>query len=714
MFDVFVSGVNPNRLGELEDIKQNISSTLGIEGENLEMLLASDGELVCIQENIPENQAIKICNILTEMGLLCSFEVTKTTRWDHLSVEPSNNPSPKTFICSVCEKETPAVNGQKSQICPSCKENIEKIQIQDEIAEIEALRKNLLLEAKLEEQREEEEKRQKQQHNDNANIEEQFAKDLDEQNQHQSFNFDAPTFKNKYVIPLILLALGLTGLTTYLFWPENNTSNAALLNNNTGKTPNQTQSATFGNDNTVKNPPENIGEAGQLPSLLDISNSIPASAEGELYVQPLISSYQAINKFLQSYNLGSQNSEATTQNRVFETTLYHQLGADIEWNTFLYRKAQQLISDKKFKSAYLLSQFQTNLADQNSIIVKLVTEYAKLSRQDLINATLTKLNQRIKNQPAEMQAIYSLQLDLALQNITNKKNGLEEGENQAFKLIDPVKQSMVFSKIAVIENTLGNADAYNKHFSLAQEKLKEAQPSLEQISGFIDLAADYAKVGNSLNAEVSLILAELSLLKLDPVKQEIGLALLLKSAYQINNATYIKKYAELIHSATSRSKTSFESIELQYHDNLSTDVSKQLSYITNPDFSAIATAFSALLEEDPVIQKTLFDTAIKKLSQITDNESKALASSKVARYMYRLGHINPAISLFDEALDLALKLPKDQQQDAVLILLADDKSKVFFTDSANRVAHLIHDETLKSDTLDMLGNITGVSNELKL
>ena len=81
MFDVYVSGIDPNRIGEIDQIRQNVSKTLGVTGNDLELLLSTEDHMVCIQENVPESSAIKIRQALTSMGLLCSYRLRAGGRW---------------------------------------------------------------------------------------------------------------------------------------------------------------------------------------------------------------------------------------------------------------------------------------------------------------------------------------------------------------------------------------------------------------------------------------------------------------------------------------------------------------------------------------------------------------------------------------------------------------------------------------------------------
>ena len=107
MFDIYVMGINPERAGEIETIKKNVAKILKAEGEVLELLLAPTDGPVCIQENVSETQAIKIRQVLTDIGLLCSYQLRSTSRWGDLSLKPQEEKSADSFTCPACKTEHP-------------------------------------------------------------------------------------------------------------------------------------------------------------------------------------------------------------------------------------------------------------------------------------------------------------------------------------------------------------------------------------------------------------------------------------------------------------------------------------------------------------------------------------------------------------------------------------------------------------------------------
>jgi hypothetical protein len=188
---------------------------------------------------------------------------------------------------------------------------------------------------------------------------------------------------------------------------------------------------------------------------------------------------------------------------------------------------------------------------------------------------------------------------------------------------------------------------------MAQEKLITAPPGFEQFSGFITLADDYTKAGNALNSEAAIKMAEFLLDKLDARKKELGLAMLLNTAYLANDNVLIKKYSDQIRTTALRSKVSYQYIKSQLRDSGSAIFLTQLSDITDADYSAVATGLATMLESDPEKQKILNVMAQQKVLLIQDGEKKAVAASKVARVLYRQGKEADASAVFDQAMVFA-------------------------------------------------------------
>jgi len=165
-------------------------------------------------------------------------------------------------------------------------------------------------------------------------------------------------------------------------------------------------------------------------------------------------------------------------------------------------------------------------------------------------------------------------------------------------------------------------------------------------------------------------------------------------------------------SSAYRSKALYQNIKWQLQHNTATDAYQQRSAITDVDFAAVARALTAFLETDPGIQKSLIATARQQLSVIAKPENKAIASSKVARYLYRVGNEQEALNLFEQALDLTASIQNSKQKDAALIVLAIDKARVFLDDDAIQIVNRLQDDHFKPALLDMISNAVAIKSVL--
>ena len=179
---------------------------------------------------------------------------------------------------------------------------------------------------------------------------------------------------------------------------------------------------------------------------------------------------------------------------------------------------------------------------------------------------------------------------------------------------------------------------------------------------------------------------------------------MLKAAFGINDSLMINKFSGSLQSPNDRSKAAYESIQNLLKENDSTAIDKKLAAIVNADYATVAYATAAYLYSDATQKQTLFDMTQQKIAQIPDNESKAVASSKTARYFYRQGKEKQALAVFDQALSTAQNIENQKQRDGVLYLLAMDKARVFLSDNAEQIVAQINDSQLKTALLNNVNN----------
>jgi rubrerythrin len=711
MFDVYVKGINPERIDELEDIKKKIVVALAGE-QDLERLLYPKGGSICIQKNISEADAKQTSKLLADLGLLCTYKPHQRAQRLKFTLVPLEK-AEAFFTCPACQKRQALHGKAEPKFCPLCNVYINKFrEEQQEKAEHDDMRQKILRLSRNQLDYEKQENRKEAERKRKALLEEQVAKELGM----QSSSAWKPYFglinqiQKRYQLTALVF-ISLMGGAIYEYNP--------------------TQSA--GHDSLAINIPETLTRLTprqprdtiviiekQLPTLNDMADSQTSgvfvqnsltlaqgtSAQNHAY---LLNAMKAAG--LNTRNQATKNSPVTVgENRLFLDTIYGEIASDVEWDVYINRKAKDYIKSGNLKSAYQLSQQQSDLTDHIGIISELLAAFSSLERTDLIESATVTLTQRIDEQPQELQAIYKVQLAIALQGIGKQNNLLNEAEHLALSLKNPIKQSQALSGIAVYQKSAGQPETANKFLLLAEEKLRAASPGKQKFSAYLNLAHDYAKLGFTVNAELALTQAENLLAYTNKTNQEHSLAMLLNIAYLSNNGVLSEKYASRIKNSAYRSNASYQNIQSRLKDSRSDDVAEQLAGIADPEYAAVTTALSTFLEIDPARQSSLTSTAQLKLTSIQDNEKKAVATSKVARYFYRLGDEKSALILFDQAFSSAKTIDNTDRKDAVLIVLAMDYAKVFLTGDAERMANLIQAKNARAATFDMIKTIEPVKS----
>lgn len=711
LFDVYVNGINPQRLGELDTIKKNVALALS-QQQDLERLLYPVSGAVCIQKNISESAARKTSAILTKMGLLCSHQPSKQNYWQNLSLVPLEKMESivieTVFVCPACQQQQVLNAKAEPKFCPFCHVYVNKYREEEQQKkEYELIHQKMQRLAQASIDYEKQQQREKDERRRKAVLEERIAKEM---GLRYSFGwrsiFHIVKLARKYYEVTLATTVFFAVLAgaIYQYKPRQNTN---------------TQDFTFA-----------IPEQSSVPRAITQQepftqrDMLDASAT-ELSTQKIQTPAQIESRhnrtrilgFMNTIGLDAGNRTAvthanlvTSENRLFLDNLYGELSADVEWDSFITTLSKANIASGKLKSAYKLSQYQTDLETHITLITALLNTFSQLKRHDLIDSTLVTLTQRISEQAQEQQAAYKAQLAIALQGINKKNDFLIEAESIVVHLQDPVKQSQAASGMAVHQKNAGQIESANKFLLLAEEKLKNAAPGFEKFSGYINLARNYAKIGFFVNAEIALAGAENLLPTLDASRQEQGLGQLLHIAYLTNNSVLSEKYTEQIKSSAYRAKAVYQYVQMQFKQDNTTDISTSLATIADPEYAAVATALSTFLETDTTKQSYLISAAQLKLTRIEDNEKKAVATSKVARYFYRLGNEKEASILFEQAFSLAQKISTPERKDAVLILLATDHARVFLTERAEQLANMISAKHLRSATFDILKNAKAVKD----
>jgi hypothetical protein len=715
IYDMYVNGIDPQRAGELEDIKHSVGMMLNIQGSELDAFFSFKAGAVCIQKGISEQGAIIFHRKLLKMGLLCFYQPRQVaSRWDKLSLQSIEETAVNFFTCPACQTQQ-AMESEEPKICPKCGENINVYrQDQKDKQEYEEIRQKLLRNADNKLNYEHQQKRKEREKRRKQLLEQQIAKDLGLQpkSKWQTLLLTFKKTKKSHVLIASIIAVTASGWGAYTLFQQQNNDPLAITMADVSGIPEQVSAEA----------PFNIAgvvDAMQLPSSSDFVDIDLVNGHGSRIGSCLRCDIRNTYHNAYSDDRGGKTAALVTtdegqlaavEKTLFLNSMSHELDLDTEWDAFLNKQVQAHISTGKLKSAYLLSQYQTNLTDHIDMLGQLVVSFSKLNRKDLIESMINTLNQRIKEQPQEMQARYNAQVATILKDTGKKLAWFNNAETIAASVPDPIKQSFALSGIAVYQNRAGKTQVASQYFSRAEQKIKSLAPNFEQFSGYINLARDYASIHSNIYAEVVILQAKFLLSTFDAEKHEEGSSMLLDTAYLMDNAALIEQYTQTLKSSAYRSKSVYQTLQAQLKTNAVGDMGKQVSTIDDPDYAAVANATAMFLTAEPAQKKALEIVALQQLMTVKDTINKAVAASKVARYFYRLGNDKEAVPLFSQAFNWAKTIPEKDQKDAVLMILAIDKARVFLPEGANEVAELIAADHLKITTLDTIKNIQAIKN----
>lgn len=764
MFDIYVNGVDPERLDEFDAIRESVGQTLKVSGDDLDVIMSSGDHPVCIQKGVPENQAINIRKALNKLGLVCSYQQQKSLRWESLELHDIES-NDEYFTCPACNEKHPLIDEAEPEKCPGCKVNIEKYRQQKkQDEEYEEIRLRML---RLAQSQRESEERNKEIEAERTRRQELEQRAVNELGLKPKWSFKAwfsnSEGKDNKKALLAGLLVAMAGAGFYLYSQQNaSEAHDALQEAESAGIPEQISTAAdvspqpgavVATGDIIDTPPtpnaQNLvvadGQTAGQASLaqvhdnatkflnsMGIETKVPEGGSGSAPIEvpepadiaanltvvettgnepagiPAMESTgnaaAANPEVVQKPTVALQTDDAQTWAQATAEGLFLQsmlalADHDVEWDRFVDTKIKSYLATGKLKSAYIASQYQTDLHAYLDNTNALLAQFNRLGRQDLIDPLLSKTIQRIKNQTPALQAVLNLQFGLQHYDANRKLTLITEAEKSAGLIENPVQQARTYAEMAYYQKRSGDVRSSDQYFLLAEAKLAAAEAGAEKIAAYLVLVENYTKSGSGLNAEIAMTQADLLLIQSEASLQKQANLSLLSLAYQLGNSTLIDKYASRIPDKTEQAKANFQTMLEKLKIATPPDFSQQLTALGAADFSAVAAALAAEFEPDAIKQQSLMIDAQHRLASISDNFANLIAASKLARSAQRLGKSEMAAALFEQAVKTAQSLPDKQQADQGLRLTALDQSRVFLTDLAVVTADLIQDEKIKTATL---------------
>lgn len=724
LFDVHVLGVDPNKSELLEDIKTKVSSLLKIDENKLQQILFPESGRVCIEQSVPEHNAQKVCQVLREVGLLCTYEPTPKSSWGELSLAPIESDQPKLELlnCPNCGIKLEFEDGVEPEFCYGCNFHVRAYQEKSrEREEYEEVRKQMLQKMAARRQFEKQEMLAHQEKMKREHLEEQVLNDLGTNFKKRWKTVFKSGNNNKVVLP-VALAVSIAGVSiaAYLYFVSNAQNSLATgdsiqqaLNEPTNKLNLQTNDPSLDGmaDLENKTPSQIVmGDAHKRISELLQQNGVKLNVPGEKHADG------------KSQDAGQGSDQAAVDSNqtgglgksIYDSIL-RDFDNDNEWSSYLAQRVNNYIAQKNYKAAYSISQIEPQLKERVRHLGLIANELYTLKRGDLADPIISNLRLQIQAQSVENQVVLKSQLGSVLKGNPIQLELFNEIEKSSEQIQNPVDASNALALAADFQKRVGQGAVASKNLLLAQQKLNEMKPSFEQMKGFVNLAKNYKLMADHLNAEASMLFAELALIKADEKLKEEGYSILYSAAYGYGiNDTLPTKYYTALSNPIMRSYSIYKGIQTRIEQNLNLNTtSDQLNNITLPEYAALTNALVSSIETKPEMKNALLDTAKLKVGAIEDIQSKAIVASRVARLLARQGKTEDALLMFNNALESVNKIENIAQRDIALVLLANDQAKVFNIKESMQALALIQDALLKKNASDLVQSIDAVKSYLE-
>ncbi len=747
LFDIFIKGIDPERISEEKEIKIQAAKVLQISLSELDELLAQPNG-ACIRRGSPEDEAKQYQRTLSKLGLVCIYAHAK--RLTNLELIPLEEEILATsLICPSCEHEMPIEEDEpEPEKCEKCGISIAKfLEQQQQEKEREAIKAKLLASQTIiknqttKKQQEEAEKQRK------LDLEKQVLQEL-----HGSGEVEKTVNVKLLVISggLILLTAGVSYLLSQSPKPPVKiaTSTPALTTNSQEQsttnsniqlaTPDAKMAAAKGvsqqgapmtaqqamqktHDQAAKvlngfglnaDAFANGGSSGggqamplSTEDLLQASNDDSMLTGGNSTATATASNSTPVNATMTinsnatavtNSNTAAQQGQIPTsvsrtgaQKSMNSQELFSALSNDITWDYFLAQNSKTLLERQLPEKAVKLIKYIV----ANDVYVDALGVLLNAARQGektkLVDEYLAALETRLAQLPAEQQAVYFAQAGgyLPLENGSNRL--LVRAENLLKNLKSEIQLNAVL-KLAVVYSKMGNIAKANDYFSQINTLLAPITDPDAQVQFRTAVAKAYQEVGN---ASVSMQWLESSTPLIKQLKLETlgtlvtGYANCNQWQGVLNVLTQIgaKEHYDLwLYQAIVTSlKSGFIPSALELNKSLQLPVYKSLSAIFIANYST-ATAEGLLASSEAFLT-----------GQATDAE-KIIVASRLISYFGKIKNVEKITGLTTILENTLDKLPISSEKDELLSIVVQQYIHGFQSEEADHLLVGIESSELKT------------------
>lgn len=693
-FDIFIKGINPDRLEESEQIKKQLSEALQISLTDVDELLLLPNS-ACVRRNTPEKEAIEYQRALTKLGLICLYLPTR--KQVTLELEPIEEELTETSVtCPNCKNVMQVeVDSSAPEKCDSCGVDIARFLAQKEAeAEREAIKAKLLATQNIQKALEEKRQQEEAQRLRKAELEKQVLEEI-------GVKVEEKKPINKKLLVAGISSIGLVIGSSYFFSVstpppltqtisqtpvlaganEVNSSAQLALETPSANAPLDAQQAmqkTHDQAAQVLNgfglDPDAFANAGaNAPATTTVAGTIANTPKNLMPVAtatavansnaPAANVVQTVDALTSSLNTSEQKQilpQSIVQNSSNIELLQATIENDVTWDKFLAQKTKILIEQKLPDKGLQLAQFIVAHDVYVDVIGEQIASAQKEKQTQVIENYLTALETRLMRLSPNEQAIYFAQASVYLpaENGTNRL--LIKAENVLASLQVPELQLKVVLKIAVAYSKLGNIASANNFFTKINTLISALTDVNTQVQLRARVACSYYEIGNSTAAtqwlnSIEPLLSQIS----SKTRTDLAKAYAKCNQWQLISpllSQTTENETALYQALTVLLKAGFVTSAMELHKVLHAPIYQALTDILIADYS-------------PDMAEKLVETALQIAKTLPPFE-QTLVLAQAIDYFGKLKNKPQTEKLLAQNKELLAILPASDEKDALLKVIA--------------------------------------------
>lgn len=696
-FDVFINGIQPNRIADTQKIIDELSEKFKISREQIETIVATPNTR--IRESASKEEAEQLQQALYKIGLICLCRPGAEKKG--LSLEPLEVKSESGLgACPSCDTKFSEDLSVTPEVCENCGIYIKKyLETHDDNNEKEQIRQQLL---RKKAQRDHRVKRER-----SVQDAEIRKKELE-----QEILEENPNLKdNKKVSMQMLVVLGgclFVGGGAFFAQKAGLFSGTGMILSSMNAAQEGASGVNFSSSKAqMAVSPESELEMGTSQNSLQKTYDQASQVMEGFGLNPEAFSKGSDAK-LGVVSVGgapTTNREQLSQENSEVSAFLMRFGVDdSEWEYYLAKQAKYAVTHKKFAVAHKIMSYLTD-------VERFIMSSGGLLQATTNSAFKSQLKERveakIKREPLESQARY-FAMFAAYQGDKQDSNVLLQRAESAWgRVTDPYQQLLSALTIATSHFKAGDITASDKYFNKIKLLLPKVSTLDNKVSAYVAISRAFQMVGQE-QAGLTWLRSTDKLMEGTSLQ---SLQQVVETYAQFNaiNTVYL-----LVGGAASVSEKDF----LRYH-------AMRASLETGLKNNAISLAGAIEGTENKTLAYTLlasyFDgtlgylTAAEKLlnrSSISI-QGKALLASRIAQQYARKSNISEVNALFKKSEEWLKVMPASNGKDQLLEIMVINYARPLKGKSAMRLAGKIQATGLKVSAIKKVSQLSKIAKLLE-